>query len=81
MAGVTRVNAPVIPPIPDRGIGFAPVLRRYLEELTSFIQRELRRRPEENTAVGAVLLLAPNNSVYSVTVADDGTLETTLVSS
>lgn len=81
MAGPTRVNAPVIPPIPDRGIGFAPILRRYLEELTAFIQREFRRRSEDNVAIGNVLLLSPNGSVYSVTVGDDGTLTTTLVSS
>lgn len=79
MAGPTRVNTPDVPQFVEHRL--ATSLRDYLVNLSAFIQRELRRRPEAGTAVDSVLLQSPNNSVYQISVDDAGAIVSTLVSS
>lgn len=70
---------PVIPEFVEHRM--AQPVKAYLESLTKFLDRELRRRPETGTAVNSVLLQSPNNSVYEVTVSNAGVLVITLISS
>lgn len=51
----------------------------YLRELSKYLVREFRKRPEKDTAVDSVILVSPNGSVYTVRVDDAGALTTTLM--
>ena len=66
-----------IPPLPTAE---AFAIQRYLRDFSQWVQDELRGKVPKDTAVGSVLLVSPAGKVYSVGVADDGTLETTYVS-
>jgi len=67
------LNPPTVPNLEDDRC------EKFLKNLTSYIQRELKKRPEQEQALGSVLLVAPNGSVYTVQVDNAGTLSTTLV--
>lgn len=68
-----------VPPVPA-GLK-DPAVTDYLQRLAVVLQRSDRNAVRTDTAVGSVLLVSPNGSVYTVGVADDGTVTTTLVSS
>lgn len=53
--------------------------RDYLIRLIQALTQALDRRTERDVPEGSVLLVSPNGSVYTVAVADDGTLTTELV--
>ena len=50
----------------------------FLRELVAAIQRELDLRIPTNMARADVLLLAPNGTTWALTVADDGSLHTSV---
>lgn len=67
------MKTPAIP------INLSPELRRWLRDFSTSLDHELRPYVRNDVAVGSILLVSPNGSVYSVAVADDGTLNTTAV--
>lgn len=69
------MNLPKIPRTND------PALDKYLRDLSVAIQKELALKYSLTTPTDSVLLVSPDGSVYTVAVADDGTLNTTLVQS
>jgi len=66
-----------MPPIPSVG---NTALETYLRALTNELDRRLRDKISQAAGVDSILLVSPSRKVYSVRVADDGTLSTTLVS-
>lgn len=67
------MRLPLIP------IGIPDNLRRYFMALTQALNESEKISVTTERGVGSVLLVSPSGSVYSVQVADDGTLSTTLV--
>lgn len=67
-----------MPPIPSVG---NIALETYLRALTNELDRRLRDKISQAAGVDSILLVSPGRKVYSVQVADDGTLSTTLVAS
>lgn len=67
-----------MPPIPHLD---NPVLEVYLRAFNLEVDRRLRDKMSSIVGVGSILLVSPGRKVYSVQVADDGTLSTTLVAS
>lgn len=67
------MRAPIIPST------FPVDLQLYLRDFSTGLQRELERYVQKDVGVASILLVSPNGSVYSVAVADDGTLNTTVV--
>jgi hypothetical protein len=67
------MRLPPIPVIQD------PNVTEYIRQLSMALNKEFAARPTKDQAVHSVLLLSPGGKVYSVTVADDGTLSTALV--
>lgn len=65
------MRLPNPPPLPDQ------TLFRFLQSLVRNITEQ--SPPPENTPKGSILLVSPNRSVYSVTVSDEGVLQTTLI--
>lgn len=52
--------------------------RAFMFELVGALQRELDQCARLNSAIAERLMLAPNGAVYGLSVANDGTLVTTL---
>lgn len=52
-------------------------VRGFLVALTSAVQQHLAERPSAQSAQESRLFLSPNGTVYTVSVADDGTLAAT----
>ena len=68
---------PVLPnPLPDIK---DEVVREHFENLNVAIVRELTRRWQIDVSYNSLLLVSPGGKSYKVTVADDGTLTTTLM--
>lgn len=64
---------PIPPTIP-------PNLVSFLRDLMIWVTRLVSKSGVSNTPVSSVLLVSPGRKVYSVGVADDGTITSTLVS-
>lgn len=62
----------VSPPPPPRG-----PWSNFLTGLVETLQRTLRPLVSKDEAVDRIILLAPNNTAYNVTVDDDGNLVVT----
>jgi hypothetical protein len=54
-------------------------LQRYLRDLSVTVQSEFRDRVPDNVGGQFIHLVSPDGSVFSVTVANDGTLSATKV--
>lgn len=67
------MRAPIVPS--DLPIN----LQLYLRDFSTGLQQEFTRYVPKDVGVASILLVSPNGSVYSVAVADDGTLNTTAV--
>lgn len=67
------MRSPIIPPSVPRDLSL------YLRDFSTSLSKELSSYVRKDQSVGSILLASPNGSVYSVAVADDGTLVTTAV--
>lgn len=67
-----------LPTVPD--FEKPPALSPYLRNLTKELDKELRQRAPDTTGVGGVYLVAPNGSVWKVSVSNTGVLSTAQVS-
>lgn len=56
-----------------------PSLRATFQQLATALTSEFNRRPPRGVPVDSLLLASPDGTVYTVTVANDGTLTTTVV--
>jgi len=54
-------------------------IRAYLMNLVKALTASDRYVVRSNVAVGSILLVSPNGSVYNVTVTDAGVLDTELL--
>jgi hypothetical protein len=77
MPGITRISAPEVPQFVEHKM--AGPLQKYLNDLSGFLQREFRRRPETQQAQASVYLSAPNGDVYALSVSNAGAAVFTLV--
>lgn len=66
-----RINAPS---------SFTPDQRKFLLDAITEIYREIQDCVGKREAIAEILLTSPSKKVYSISVADDGSLVTTLVS-
>ena len=66
----------IFPPIP---MSFKEDQVAYLRDLSTSLIRFFGQCVTRNTPVDQLLLTSPSKKIYKVTVADDGTLSTTLV--
>lgn len=57
----------------------ATPINKYLNLLTEYLQKELRRRVETGTGINSLLFTAPNGSVYEVSIDSSGGLHIVLV--
>lgn len=64
-------------PTPDAAV--PKEVRGYLIRLIQSIMISLDDKTDRNVPQASVLLASPNGSVYTVRVADDGTLTTEIV--
>lgn len=67
------MRTPLIP------VTFAVDQQRYLKDLTRSMEKELQERAGRNIPIDQVLLTSPGKKIFALTVADDGTLTSTLV--
>jgi len=67
------------PPLVPSDPAISPKLTTYLRELSLWASRAFSQRQTAATARAQVLLLAPNGSVWSLTVNNSGTVMTTSV--
>jgi len=73
-------QAPASPsPLPTPPLYLDGDTRTYLTMLISSLARVLGRKLDVSVPVASVLLASPNGSVYTVKVADDGSLQTELL--
>jgi hypothetical protein len=56
-----------------------PAVKESFDNLNVAIVRELTRRWQTDVSYNSILLLSPGGKSYKVSVADDGTLTTTLM--
>lgn len=78
MAGPTRINTPDVPNLVEHQM--AGPLKEYLDLLSGFMERELRRRSEDSSALDGVFLQSPNGDVYKISVGNNGVLVSELQS-
>lgn len=55
-------------------------LPAWIRDFSELMADELFKRPPSGTAVASVLLVSPSGIVYTVSVQDDGTLNTKVFS-
>ena len=65
--------------LPNIPIDIAPALHRFLRDLSTSLDKELKVRVPNTQPSAALLLASPSGKVYSVQVDDAGALSTTLV--
>lgn len=54
-------------------------MQRYLQDLSSLLDREFKGRVPNTQGTSEVLLVSPSRKVYAVRVSDAGVLSTTLI--
>lgn len=64
-------------PVPDAVI--PDVIRRYIIRLLQSLTTAIDGKIDKGVPQSSILLASPNGSVYTVAVADDGTLQTEIV--
>ena len=69
----SQPNIPAPPPAME------PVTRNYMTVVVRSILSALAEKLDQRSPAGSILLASPNGSVYTVKVADDGSLVTELV--
>ena len=70
------MSLPKVPDFADK----LPSLSPYLRDLTKELDKLFRQRVPATTGVDAVHLVAPNGSVWRVTVSNTGVISTAQVS-
>lgn len=67
------------PPEPPHPTARPEAIREYVGRFAAWSTKMHEEKVSKNEAVARVMLISPGHKVYALTVADDGTLSTTLV--
>lgn len=65
--------------LPSIPLSFARDQIGYLRNLSTIVDKAISERIGRNVPTDQVLLVSPEKKVYALSVADDGTITTTLV--